>query len=276
MQQDNAIILQNDAEITIANQSINEFIPTVPTLATDDDITFTGAQDAAHLNEVETNSPPVPERNTHQITNSSLYENPIAGPSGITNSSNVNSSPLPTLKAYRKSDKFGSPFKNYLEINEDEFPNKKEPKSRPKMPPAVTGEHYVKYLEKKRTDKMIEEEKKKKRKEEREKNKLLKSTKTKNTKGAKKSLVQDVNNDSDSTSESSSNQDCMLHDDEDDELEDFENICFACGGDNEKSNIDAWIGCNYCSRWYHKECLGANFETLSREETEEMDFKCNI
>lgn len=199
----------------------------------------------------------------------------IAGPSGVCSrfiSPNETASSTAS-KHYENWEK--SPFKSYLKIGSDVIMTRKVPKTKPPIPPAVSGDEYCKYLVKKQNAKVAEEEGKKQRKEEREKKKELKSKKT----GAAKKLFSKANNnhdcDNDNSDDSADIQ--MVLDDSDDyvNLTIPSDECCACLGDNEKENPDAWIGCSYCERWYHRVCLGEDYENSTNTEVKDIDLKCN-
>lgn len=46
------------------------------------------------------------------------------------------------------------------------------------------------------------------------------------------------------------------------------------GGDEQKDEPDVWIGCEYCFRWFHKECLADDFTSMTEDEIKAFDFKC--
>ena len=58
--------------------------------------------------------------------------------------------------------------------------------------------------------------------------------------------------------------------------DDESNECNACGGEEGQDDVDKWIGCNKCPRWYHKYCLSEDYENMSLEEIKELNFICNF
>ena len=53
-----------------------------------------------------------------------------------------------------------------------------------------------------------------------------------------------------------------------------ENECAACGGDEEAHDLCAWMGCSSCSRWFHKVCIDAEYENMTLEQIEQLEFSC--
>ena len=159
-----------------------------------------------------------------------------------------------------------SPFKAYLRIDEKVVIKRKETKSKPTRPPAVSGKLYYDMMLKKQEAKVQEEENKKKRKEERERKKQEKEAK-KSCSGGKKS----------GEDESEDENEIVLNDDSDDDvvLEET-NECKACGGEEDADDESAWIGCQKCLNWYHKLCLDPSFSTLSVEVIQNLDFTCRV
>ena len=165
-----------------------------------------------------------------------------------------------------------SPFKSYFKMKSDFSIMTKVVKTKFKstLPPAVSGVDYMKFMERKVEKKKEEEENKMKRKEEREKKKQEKEKKKKTV---ARNLFDSNNN---STDESTDFQ--VELDDSDDIIDLPINTeeCAACESDHHKNNADHWMGCNYCSRWYHKSCFSGDYELMSHDEIEELDFKCDI
>ena len=141
-----------------------------------------------------------------------------------------------------------SPFKKYLKIDDRVVIARKEAKSKPSHPPAVSGEDYYKNLLQKQKDKQMQLDKKKERQELREKKKNEKGQK--NKKNSKKNTVTEE-------------EEISYADDSDEEVS-FEEAdeCQACGGDSNKEDDNAWIGCNNCPRWFHRDCLAINFDNI--------------
>ena len=52
--------------------------------------------------------------------------------------------------------------------------------------------------------------------------------------------------------------------------------CQACCSDEGQDEADKWIEYNSCPRWYHKYCLNENYENMSLEEIDELNFNCNF
>lgn len=185
-----------------------------------------------------------------------------------------NPSPGPSCSKYYSVHE-ESPFKSYCKIRDDSgIIANPLTKHRNVLPPAVSGSEYTKYIETKLNKKKEEEDNKKKRKEERERKKLDKeANKTKGSKVAKK-LFTETN----SSPDESSSENEMILDDEEECNEIILNIneCQACGSETNKENSSAWMGCNYCSRWYHKACFEGEYENMTDHEIEMLDFKCDI
>ena len=66
----------------------------------------------------------------------------------------------------------------------------------------------------------------------------------------------------------------VLDSESEDKIETFENICCACMGNEGLSEGENWIGCNICPRWYHRSCLSEDFEDLTENEIEDLDYVC--
>ena len=67
-----------------------------------------------------------------------------------------------------------------------------------------------------------------------------------------------------------------LDDSDDDFIFEPSNDCQACGGDDQQDNVYAWIGCNDCPRWFHKYCLGVEYENMSLKEMNKINYMCKI
>jgi len=50
------------------------------------------------------------------------------------------------------------------------------------------------------------------------------------------------------------------------------NECKACGGEEYADDNSAWIGCQKCTRWFHKHCLDSSYSDLSLQEIKDLDF----
>ena len=136
---------------------------------------------------------------------------------------------------------------------------------KPVHPPAVTGNDYYRNMLEKQKTKEQEQQKKTERKQIREKKKAEREANSKKGKG--KQPVHTMPRE---------DWDIVYADDTDDEEFDESNECRACGGDEGQNEVDKWIGCNRCTRWFHKYCLSEEYEIMSLEEIKEMNFICNF
>ena len=176
-----------------------------------------------------------------------------------------------------------SPFRGYFKRSENilmSTKNKKTTVTKPKLPYAITGAVYNEHLSKKqqmkedelrmKEERKIEREQKKKEREQKKKEKEQK----KKEKEAQKSKQQ--RNQNQSSSEESEVDDELLTYDDSEEMEDEtdENMCQACHGNNRVEEDNAWIGCNKCSSWFHRDCLSLGLENMSEDEIEELNFIC--
>ena len=69
----------------------------------------------------------------------------------------------------------------------------------------------------------------------------------------------------------------VVYDDDSDEDSfpiEVNEVCAACGGDEQKQNANAWIGCLKCPRWFHKYCLNGQYENMTLAEIRKLDFMC--
>ena len=161
-----------------------------------------------------------------------------------------------------------SPFKKYLSISEN-LVTRKETRMKPVHPPAVTGNDYYRNMLEKQKTKEQEQQKKTERKQIREKKKAEREANAKKGKGNRKGK-QPMN------TMPQEDWDIVYADDTDDEEFDESNECRACGGDEGQNEIHKWIGCNRCTRWFHKYCLSEEYEIMSLEEIKELNFICNF
>ena len=167
-------------------------------------------------------------------------------------------------KYYRRIYK-ESPFKNYLTIDPELLDLKKTPKTKPTRPSAVSGNGYYIHMQKKLKEKAEEQKRKEMRQKEREEKRKQKE----NIKQKKTQAVQsDVSEDGEEIR--------MIMDDSDVVIGGNNEDCAACGGNEESENVETWIGCSDCFRWFHKYCIEGGYDTMSLEELKEVDFSCNI
>ena len=165
-----------------------------------------------------------------------------------------------------------SPFKNYLKISEDLVIGKKSAKLKPKVPPAISGSDYRKSLMIVQDKKKKEIEDKEKRKLDRESKKLQKSQgKAKASKRKRKESSEEEQDDDDI-----SDHNIVYDDSSDCELEEETNICHACFGGEQWEENDKWVGCNHCSRWFHKACISNEMENMSPEDIINYNLKCKV
>lgn len=52
------------------------------------------------------------------------------------------------------------------------------------------------------------------------------------------------------------------------------NACLACHGSDRQNIGDAWIGCNKCASWFHRDCLSIDIENKRQEEIKEFSLIC--
>ena len=45
-------------------------------------------------------------------------------------------------------------------------------------------------------------------------------------------------------------------------------------GDENQEVAEAWIVCNQCPGWYHKYCLGEDYENMSLQQIKLLNFVC--
>ena len=200
---------------------------------------------------------------------------PVPGPSNAPDILNVSNQSSVDTNQSRDSRRFNSlpkyyqawedsPFKKYLKIGESVLQSK-QTLPKPKMPPAISGTDYFDYMERKKIEKETLEKEKNDRKQQRLEKKQL-NQKHKN-KSVKRRLYTEVE-----ISEGSIHYD----DDDDIEINESEEACAACGGENRKDEPQAWIGCEYCFRWFHKECQTEDYSNTSEDKLKALDFKCNV
>ena len=147
--------------------------------------------------------------------------------------------------------------------------NRKEAKSKPPHPPAVSGSDYCQNLQEKQNEKQLQLKKKEQRKEERKKKKSEKKIKNKKT-----SSEQEGERDEESEEEIINE---VLYDNDSDGDIVFEesNHCQGYFGDNDKDDDSAWIGCNSCSKWFHLYCININCQNMTMAQIETLDFNCS-
>ena len=146
---------------------------------------------------------------------------------------------------------------------------RKTPKLKSKTPPAVSGKDFHQNLLKIQSEKEKLQFEKEQRKEEREKKKAEKNKcKSANGERGKKRKI--------NRSDDSSNADIVIMETDSDDLDDIEdeNMCYACLGNEGLDEGSNWIGCNRCSRWFHRTCLSEEIEKMTREELVAFNFVC--
>ncbi|XP_035826718.1 coiled-coil domain-containing protein 86-like [Aplysia californica] len=184
----------------------------------------------------------------------------------------------------------GEKFRDFQERREREERDKKEAieerkRERARKKAEKDAEKEKKRLERETAKRMnaAEKEAEKERKKIQRKGKR-KATLEKKHKGKSiKKRRADVLNEAESESESdsvgvqymdSSGDECeevferMLH-------EYDENTCFDCGSDRD---LDGWIACDRCDKWYHRRCTGSRMElivSMSEDEVSEYRFICD-
>ena len=168
-----------------------------------------------------------------------------------------------------------SPFKKlYMKIAHDSMaPSRKLSKRKVKTPTAIAASHYIDHLRKTQEEKEERERQKEERKRMREKKKKEKTLLAARKK--RKKNLDRVESESRNAEETDEDVEVIYASSDEDEVFD-ENICGACGGNNEWEIGSKWIGCNGCSRWFHKSCISEEIESMTMEDLEKLDFKCNI
>ena len=168
-----------------------------------------------------------------------------------------------------------SPFKKlYMKIAEDSMaPSRKLSKRKVKTPTAIAASHYIDHLRKTQQEKEEKERQKEERKRMREEKKKEKTLLAASKK--KKKNLDRAESESTSAEETDEDVEVIYASSDEDEVFD-ENYCGACGGNNEWEIGSKWIGCNRCSRWFHKSCLSEEIESMTVEDLENFDFQCNV
>ena len=152
-----------------------------------------------------------------------------------------------------------SPFKSHLKISDSLIITRKITKTKPKLPPAISGNEYLQFLQKKQDEKKKQLELKEERKKKREMKKAEKNA------GTKRTLFTEESEES--------GQEMEFDDEESIEMEE-ENTCFGCGGNDEWDQPNVWIGCSTCSKWFHKACISEDVMTMTEEELLEYNYYC--
>ena len=158
-----------------------------------------------------------------------------------------------------------SPFKKYLKISDDIIISRKTSNSKSKLPSAITAGDYNDYLQKNQEKKKSEIEAKKERKRKREEKK---NDKIRNKKSKNETVFSDSDEDDNG----------LRYDDSEDDLEidNFEETCAACLGNENLADGKKWIGGNECPRWFHRSCLGSDFENMSTKKVKDLHYVCKI
>ena len=161
-----------------------------------------------------------------------------------------------------------SPFKEYLTISDSLIMTRKTPRLKSKVPPALSGKDFHQNLLKMQNEKERQQIEKERRKEERERKKAEKEKAKKGRRGNKRKRNE---------SDDSSDPDAIVMDTDSDNMDrEDENICFACLGNEGLDEGSNWIGCNKCSRWYHRTCLSEEIENMTNEELVAFNFVCAL
>lgn len=161
-----------------------------------------------------------------------------------------------------------SPFKKHLKISESLIIARKYPKSKSKVPSAISGTEYIQHAQK------LQDEKQKKLElqEDRKRKRLMKKDKEiikgKSRKKQRPSAA--------SETESEQEVEMVFDDSEEEETFEEEEGCFACLGRDLWSDHKAWLGCSNrkCMKWFHKKCISAEVLNMTREEIEKYEFYC--
>ncbi|PIK38131.1 hypothetical protein BSL78_25043, partial [Apostichopus japonicus] len=124
-------------------------------------------------------------------------------------------------------------------------------KKRKPLPHAISGRVFIQYLEDKKREKEIEETRKRVNREKRAAKKAQNEA-TKKT-PRRKRTTEEV----------------------DEQREIDENMCAKCKKPYEDDD-DNWIGCEFCERWFHKECTDImDAAELSDTELSELEWQCD-
>ena len=52
-------------------------------------------------------------------------------------------------------------------------------------------------------------------------------------------------------------------------------LCSECNGSDRIDDSKAQVGCNFCPRWYHRECIN-DFIDMSDKKVKRFDFYCKF
>ena len=230
------------------------------------------------------NAPPIQDNNTTQVVAMKVVTEPttpmppaaqpstsyegnnatISEPISSTNDSNVCRKLSYTKFPY-------SPFKNYLKIDDEIIISRKITKTKPKVPPAISGTESVNYFKRLQDAKKEALEQKEKRKIMREQKKNDKIM----SKGKKRKEPEEEENQSEEEEQSEDVEEPIRYDDSTDDEEVFDDSsCGACEGKDYWEDGSKWIGCNDCSQWYHRSCLAINFMEMTEIEIKDFYFSC--
>ena len=210
-----------------------------------------------------------PAKNSESHMNESLIEVAHSTPNKVAHvrnddKSSTSSTVEEASTSYSNYEK--SPFKRFLKISDKTFIARKAKAPKPVAPSAITGKMYnetMKLTQKKKAEAIAE---KNRRKEEREKKKALKQTQGKHKRVRKESS-------------SESESDVRYADDSRDEAVQLEEesgaSCRACAGNDRWEESTAWIGCNTCDAWIHRECVSDEVENMTEEQIEHLNFVCH-
>ena len=182
--------------------------------------------------------------------------------------SSLNESAQPSSSALTNSRSFEnwefSPFKDHLKIADSVIITRKVVKTKPKIPPAVSGKVLNNFLKKQQEDKQRAQEEKDERKRLREEKKVeTHNKKKKNNRAIEKEEEEDQ---------------IVFDDSSDDSMKlDDADVCHAClGNEGWEDDGAAWIGCSNdkCTLWFHKECISDEVCEMNEEQLEEFQFFC--
>lgn len=174
-----------------------------------------------------------------------------------------------------------SPFKKHLKIADHVLITRKNVKTKPKAPPAISGKQYCEYLKKQQDEKKRLFDEKEKRKLERlqkgktQKNKSQKGKKRKRT--VEDTSEEEIVEETDEEDEGKQEENQMVLDsDSDCSLKIDNEMCNACYGKENWSVPEAWIGCSgrRCEKWFHKECISGDICSMTDDELKDYQLLC--
>ena len=161
-----------------------------------------------------------------------------------------------------------SPFKHYFTLPDSTSKTKSSRIN--KIPSAISAKSFTENLRKMQEKKECDEREKERRKKEREAKKLEKEKQKKGKKPPSKKQSR--------VNESSSDEEqIILYLSSEDDIDvELEHKCYACHGDEGWEYGESWIGCNTCERWYHKDCLTLDFDSMSQSDIDNFNFICIV